>query len=307
MSQMPMRKIDTALEWGRVITAMVTPFDGRGAVDFGQAARLARRLADTGTESILVGGTTGESPTLIEKEKVRLIEAVLDSVGDRVPVLVGTGTNSTAQSVAATKQAETLGVHGIMAVTPYYNKPPQSGIVEHFRTIAAATRLPVMVYNIPGRTGTNITPETMARLAEIENITALKEAAGSVDQCSEMVRAAGEKMRVYSGDDSLTLPMMAVGAYGVVSVASNVAGRLVSDMVHAFASGDPARARELHLQLLPLFRALFITTNPIPVKAALRLTGFDAGGLRLPLVEATEEQIRAIRVALVQAGVEVKQ
>jgi 4-hydroxy-tetrahydrodipicolinate synthase len=293
-------------EWGRVITAMVTPLDGQLNVDFGQAGKLARRLIDSGTDTILVGGTTGESPTLTDNERVRLVEAVLDAIGDKAPVIAGTGTNSTAASVALTKQAEALGAHGAMLVAPYYNKPPQNGLYAHFRTVAEATRLPVMVYNVPGRTSVNITPETMGRLAEIENIVALKEAGGSADQASEMVRAVRGKLRVYSGDDSLTLPMMAVGAYGVVSVVSNVAGRLVADMVKAFAAGETARATELHLQLLPIFKGLFLTTNPIPVKAALRLQGFDAGGLRLPLIEATEEQIAAVRQAMLEAGVEVE-
>jgi len=293
-------------EWGRVITAMVTPLDSQLNVDFGQAGKLAQRLIDSGTDTILVGGTTGESPTLTDNERVRLVEAVLDAIGDKAPVIAGTGTNSTAASVALTKQAEALGAHGAMLVAPYYNKPPQNGLYAHFRTVAEATRLPVMVYNVPGRTSVNITPETMGRLAEIENIVALKEAGGSADQASEMVRAVRGKLRVYSGDDSLTLPMMAVGAYGVVSVVSNVAGRLVAEMVKAFAAGETARATELHLQLLPLFKGLFLTTNPIPVKAALRLQGFDAGGLRLPLIEATEEQIAAVRQAMLEAGVEVE-
>ena len=301
-----MNKTTEKREWGRVITAMVTPLDSQLNVDFGQAGKLARRLIDSGTDTILVGGTTGESPTLTDNERVRLVEAVLDAIGDKAPVIAGTGTNSTAASVALTKQAEALGAHGAMLVAPYYNKPPQNGLYAHFRTVAEATRLPVMVYNVPGRTSVNITPETMGRLAEIENIVALKEAGGSADQASEMVRAVRGKLRVYSGDDSLTLPMMAVGAYGVVSVVSNVAGRLVADMVKAFAAGETARATELHLQLLPLFKGLFLTTNPIPVKAALRLQGFDAGGLRLPLIEATEEQITAVRQAMVEAGVEVE-
>lgn len=295
-----------AREWGRVITAMVTPFDSKLDVDFGQAAKLARRLVESGSDAVLVGGTTGESPTLTENEKVKLIEAVLDAVGDRAPVLAGTGNYSTASSVAMTKKAEALGVDGIMLVAPYYNKPPQSGLIEHFRTVAAATRLPVMIYNVPGRTSVNIAPETMGRMAEVENIVALKEAGGSADQAAEMVRAVRGKVRVYSGDDSLTLPMMAVGAYGVVSVASHVAGPQVAEMVRAFAEGRAARATELHQKLLPIFKGLFLTTNPIPVKAALRLQGCDVGGLRLPLVEATPDQVTAIRKAMVEAGVEVK-
>jgi 4-hydroxy-tetrahydrodipicolinate synthase len=291
--------------WGRVITAMVTPLDGRLAVDFGQAVKLARRLVENGTDSILVGGTTGESPTLTDNEKIHLIEAVIDAVGDKVPVLAGTGSNSTAASVALTRKAEAVGAAGVMLVSPYYNKPPQAGLIEHFRTIAAKTRLPVMVYNVPGRTAVNITPETMASLSEIDNIVALKEAAGSADQAAEMVRAVGGRVTVYSGDDSLTLPMMAVGAQGVVSVVSHVAGREIAEMIAAFVGGDVARAATLHIRLLPLFKGLFLTTNPIPVKAALRLQGFDTGGLRLPLVEATPKEIDAVRRAMVEAGVEV--
>ena len=301
-----MRENGRTFDWGRVITAMVTPFDANLAVDYGQAARLARRLVETGTQAVLVGGTTGESPTLNDNEKARLLEAVLDAVGDRVAVLAGTGNYSTSSSVAATKQAEAIGAAGVMLVAPYYNKPPQSGLYEHFKTVAAATRLPVMIYNIPGRTGVNITPETVAKLSRIDNIVALKEAAGSVDQAAEMVRAVEGRMRVYSGDDSLTLPMMAVGAYGVVSVATHVAGPAVAEMVHAFTAGDTARATALHHKLLPLFRALFVTTNPIPVKAALRLVGLDVGGLRLPLVEATEEQVAVIRKAMIEAGIELR-
>jgi 4-hydroxy-tetrahydrodipicolinate synthase len=285
---------------------MVTPFDARLSVDYGQAVRLARRLADSGSDAILVGGTTGESPTLTDNEKVRLLEAVLDAVGDRVAVLAGTGSNSTAASVAMTRKAEAVGAAGIMAVAPYYNKPPQAGIIEHFRAIAAKTRLPVMVYNIPGRTGVNMTPQTMAVLSEVENIVALKEASGSVDQAAEMVRAVGDRARVYSGDDSLTLPMMAVGAYGVVSVASHVAGPEIAEMIGAFVRGETARAVELHQRLLPLFKGLFLTTNPIPVKAALRLQGLDAGGVRLPLVEATAAEVEAVRRAMVEAGIEVR-
>ncbi|HCJ09695.1 MAG TPA: 4-hydroxy-tetrahydrodipicolinate synthase [Clostridiales bacterium] len=293
-------------EWGRVITAMVTPFDAGLAPDYGQAARLARRLVDSGTDAVLVGGTTGESPTLTDNEKLRLIEAVLDAVGDRAPVLAGTGTNSTAASVTLTRKAEALGVHGVMLVAPYYNKPPQAGLIEHFRTVASETRLPVMVYNVPGRTGVNITPETMAVLSEVPNIVALKEAGGSADQAAQMVRAVGGRVRVYSGDDSLTVPMLSVGAVGVVSVASHVAGPLVAEMVAAFADGEVRKAAELHRRLLPLFKALFLTTNPIPVKAALRLQGFDVGDPRPPLVAATPAQVQAIREAMVESGVEVQ-
>lgn len=294
-------------KWGRIITAMATPFDARLVVDYGQAARLARRLVDNGTDAVLVAGTTGESPTLTDNEKVRLIEAVLDAVGDEVPVLAGTGGNSTAASIALTRKAEALGVHGIMLVTPYYNKPPQAGLIEHFRAVAAKTRLPVMIYNVPGRTGTNISPETMGVLSRVDNIVALKEAAGSAEQAAAMVRAVAGRAHVWSGDDSLTLPMMAVGAVGVVSVASHVAGPEIAEMIEAFAGGAVERAAELHLRLAPLFRGLFMTTNPILVKAALRLQGFDAGGLRLPLVEASPAEIDTLRKAMVESGVAVVQ
>jgi len=293
-------------DWGRIITAMVTPLDGKLSVDYKRAAELARRLVDEGSDAVLVGGTTGESPTLSDNEKVRLFETILDAVGDRAVVLAGTGTNSTEASLRLTRKAEAVGVHGVMLVSPYYNKPPQAGLLEHFRTVASGTRLPVMVYNVPGRTGVTITPETMGLLSEVPNIVALKEAGGSADQAAAMVRACAGRARVYSGDDSLTLPMMAVGAHGVVSVASHVAGPLMAEMIRAFESGDPTRAAELHLRLLPLFKALFVTTNPIPVKTALRLAGFDAGGLRLPLIEATRNEVATIREAMVAAGLEVK-
>jgi len=297
----------TVDDWGRIITAMVTPLDSKLAVDYKRAAELACRLADTGSDALLVAGTTGESPTLNDSEKLRLFETVLDAVGDRVAVLAGTGTNSTEASLRLTRKAEAVGVHGVMLVTPYYNKPPQEGLVRHFQAVAEATRLPVMVYNVPGRTGVNVAPETMARLSEVPNIVALKEAGGSADQAAAMVRACGGRARVYSGDDSLTLPMMAVGACGVVSVASHVAGPEIADMIAAFTGGEPALAARLHRRLLPLFKALFITTNPIPVKAALRLAGFDAGGLRLPLVEATEAQAAAVREAMTAAGIAVQE
>lgn len=290
-------------EWGRLLTAMVTPFDGRMAVDYKVAAELARKLVDEGSEGIVVAGTTGESPTLSSDEKLKLIEAVVEAVGDRAAVLAGTGNNNTADSVALTRKAEVVGVHGVMLVTPYYNKPPQDGLYEHFRTIAEATRLPVMLYNVPGRTSVNMLPETVIRLAEISNIVAVKEASGSLDQVTEIIRKAPAGFRVYSGDDSMTLPVMSVGGHGVVSVVAHVAGRKMRDMIDAFAGGDVARAAALHGEMFPLFKALFVTTNPIPVKRALALSGFDAGGYRLPLVPPSEKETETIRAGMQAAGI----
>lgn len=281
---------------------MVTPFNRDGSVDYGRAADLAVRLVDAGCDAILVGGTTAESPTLEDEEKVRLFETVAKAVGHRVFVWAGTGTNDTRASVEMTRRAEAAGADGVMLVTPYYNKPPQEGLYQHFKTVAAATRLPVMLYNVPGRTGANIAPETVARLAAIDNIVAIKEASGSLDQASEIRRLTPNDFMVYSGDDSLTLPILAVGGAGVVSVAAHVAAGLIRSMIEAFQRGDAAEARRLHLRLMPLFKALFVTTNPIPVKAALRLAGFDPGGYRLPLVPPAPREEEAVRQAMVAAG-----
>lgn len=281
-----------------VITAMVTPFRSSLEVDYGRAAELAVRLVEHGSEGVLVAGTTGESPTLDHGEKLKLFEAVLEAVGDRAAVIAGTGTNSTQASVKLTKQAEAIGVRAVMAVCPYYNKPTQDGLYEHFAAIAGATDLPVMVYNIPGRTAVNLAPATALRLAELPNIVAIKEAAGSLDQTSELCRQAPPGLRIYSGDDSLTLPMISVGASGVVSVASHLAGERIARMCASYLAGDVEAARSLHFELWPLFRVLFISTNPIPVKAALRIAGFDCGPCRLPMTTLSPEHEAAVRRVL---------
>lgn len=290
------------MDFGSVITAMVTPFDERGEVDYARAGELARYLVENGSTGVLVAGTTGESPTLSLQERTRLLEVVLEAVGERALVMAGTGTNSTADSIHLTKRAEAIGTHAILLVTPYYNKPPQDGLYEHFAAIARATRLPVMLYNVPGRTSVNLAPSTVARLARIENIVALKEASGNLDQMSELRRATPPDFMIYSGDDSLTLPMMACGARGVVSVISHVAGPAVREMCDQFRAGRLAEARELHLRLYPLAKALFVTTNPIPVKAALELIGFPVGGVRPPLCQASEKDLAVIRSALGELG-----
>ncbi|MGE5561366.1 MAG: 4-hydroxy-tetrahydrodipicolinate synthase [Chloroflexota bacterium] len=290
------------MEFGSVITAMATPFNDSLAVDYARAAELARFLADNGSAGVLIAGTTGESPTLTLQERTRLLETVLEAVGDRIMVMAGTGTNSTADSIELTKRAEAIGAHAILLVTPYYNKPPQDGLYEHFAAIAAATRLPVMLYNVPGRTAANLLPATVARLAEIDNIVALKEASGNLDQMSELRRVTPPEFMIYSGDDSLTLPMMACGARGVVSVISHVAGNQVRAMCDAVLAGDLDQARRLHLALHPLAKALFVTTNPIPVKAALAMIGLPVGGCRPPLSAASERDLATVRAALGELG-----
>ena len=283
--------------FGRVLTAMVTPFDDRGAVDEAQVAVLARRLVDSGSDGIVVAGTTGESPTLTDEEKIRLVRSVREAVGTRATVVAGTGTYDTRHSIHLTKEASRAGADGVLLVNPYYNRPSQDGLYAHFKAIAESTDLPCILYNIPGRTGVNAAPETIARLAEISNIVAVKEASGNLDQASEIRRRTPDDFLIYSGDDSLTLPILAVGGTGVVSVASHLVGREIQEMVKAYERGDVRKALQMHVRLFPLFKVLFITTNPVPVKAALNLSGFRVGGPRLPLVEATpkeKEQIQAV-------------
>ncbi len=287
-------------DFGRVITAMVTPFHKDGSVNYAQAKKLARHLVESGSDGLVVAGTTGESPTLTKDEKGALFQAVVEEVGGKAAVIAGTGTNSTAESVALTQAAERAGVDGIMVVGPYYNKPSQEGLYQHFAAIARSTRLPVMLYNVPGRTAVNILPGTVARLAEIENVVAIKEASGSLEQVTELRRLLPDHFAIYSGDDSLTLPMLALGARGVVSVASHVAGKRIQEMINAFTAGNVTLAAKIHAELFPLFKVLFITTNPVPVKAALNFLGLQVGGPRLPLVEATEAEKEKIRECLEQ-------
>lgn len=287
--------------FGHVVTAMVTPFDAGGGVDYAKAGTLARRLIENGNDGLVIAGTTGESPTLSDDEKIRLFRTVKEAVGDRGKIIAGTGTYDTAHSIHLSKEAHRAGADGLLLVNPYYNRPSQDGLYAHFRTIAESTPLPVMLYNIPGRTGVNCTPETIARLAEVPNIVAVKEAAGSLDQVSEIRVRTPDPFLIYSGDDSLTLPKLAVGAVGVVSVAGNLASRPIQDMIRAFFAGRVVDALRMHRRLWPLFKVLFITTNPVPVKAAMRLSGFDCGRVRLPLVDATpkeEEQIATVLQAL---------
>ncbi len=286
------------VDFGRILTAMVTPFHKDLSVNLSQARKLARHLAASGSDGLVIAGTTGESPTLTKDEKVELFRAVVEEVGGKAVVLAGTGGNSTADSIVLTRAAEKVGVDGVMLVVPYYNKPSQEGIYQHFKTLAESTDLPVMIYNIPGRTAVNLLPATVARLAEIDNIVAIKEASGSMDQVSELRRLLPDSFAIYCGDDSLTLPMLALGGKGVISVASHLVGPRLQELVNAFTSGNTTLANEIHLELFPLFKGLFIATNPVPVKTALNLKGWQVGATRLPLVEATSTEKSAIKELL---------
>lgn len=269
---------------------MVTPFAADGSINVELAAQLADHLVRHGSDGLVLCGTTGESPTLSWEEEHALFTAVKTTVGDRAAVVAGCGSNCTAEAVAATAKAARLGADGALVVVPYYNKPPQDGLEAHFRAVAAAAPgLPLMLYNIPGRTGTSIVPETTARLMDLPNLVSFKAASGTTEEVSALRALCGERLAIYSGDDSLTLPMLAVGAVGVVSVASHLVGPQISAMIQAFLAGDHARALALHEQLLPLCKTLFCTTNPIPVKAALELSGWPVGAPRLPLLPANDD------------------
>lgn len=287
---------------GQVITAMVTPFDKKLRVDYEKAVDLALRLVNSGSDGLLLAGTTGESPTLTHEEEFKLFKAVKEAVGKRASVIAGTGSNSTQTAIDSTVKAEKIGVDACLLVAPYYNKPPQEGLYQHYKKIAESTCLPVIIYNIPGRTGVNILPDTVARLSKIKNIVGVKEASKSVEQAAEIKRKTPPQFLLYSGDDSMTLPLLSVGGWGVISVASHLVGKQISKMIALFFKGEYKKAKELHLKLLPLFKVLFITTNPIPVKAALGLTGFDVGSPRLPLIGANKKQKDEIKGVLKEYG-----
>ncbi|WP_193432286.1 4-hydroxy-tetrahydrodipicolinate synthase [Caenibacillus caldisaponilyticus] len=280
--------------FGRLLTAMVTPFDENGAIDRDRLVKLVDHLINTGTEGLVVAGTTGESPTLGHDEKLQLFADVLEASKGRVPVIAGTGSNDTAASVELTKEAEKIGVDGVMLVVPYYNKPNQEGMYQHFKTIATSVHLPVMLYNIPGRAGVNLSADTVVRLAEIENIVCVKEASGNLDQMADIIERTPDDFAVYSGDDGLTLPVLAIGGYGVVSVASHVVGKDMQEMIQRFLEGDIERAAEMHRRLLPLMRQLFAAPSPVPTKALLNKMGVEVGGVRPPMVELTEAELREL-------------
>lgn len=286
----------------RLMTAMITPYDDNLQVNYQKAAELAEYLVANGSQGLVVSGTTGESPVLTDEEKLQLFSVVKNQVGDRVPIWAGTGGNNTQHSIILSRAAEKTGVDGIMLVTPYYNKPSQEGLYQHFKSIAEAVSLPVMVYNVPGRTSCNLLPATVARLAEVDNITAIKEASGDMDQTSLLSSILPSRVKIYSGDDSMTLPMMSLGAYGVVSIAAHLIGKDIQRMINAFISGDNVEATRIHLALFPIFKGLFITTNPVPLKEAMNLLGMQVGGLRLPLTRPNEQECRTIREMLENTG-----
>jgi 4-hydroxy-tetrahydrodipicolinate synthase len=280
---------------GEVLTAVVTPFDSRGAVDFDKFRELCRFLVENGSDGVVVAGSTGESPTLSDDERLDLFAAAIEAVGDRAAVVAGTGTYATAHSVHLTEQAHERGVDAFLVVTPYYNKPPPRGIVEHFKTVAAASDKPVVVYNIPGRVVINIEPETMAELAEIPNVAAVKQANDDLDQARRIVELG---LDLYAGDDNLVQPFLELGGVGGVCVHTHVVGPQVKEQVRLGRSGDVAGARALDDELGPAYDLLKVVANPIAIKCALNLLGHDVGGLRLPLVEATDEERELVRGCL---------
>lgn len=291
------------MDFGSIITAMVTPFNDDLTVNFEAAASLAEYLVDNGSEGLVVTGTTGESTTLTMEESAELYKVVMAAVGDRAYVIAGSGSNSTAEAVHLTQAAEAAGVHASLQVAPYYNKPSQEGFYRHFKSVASSTALPLVLYNIPGRTAKNVEPETIIRLSEIDNIVGVKEASGILEAVTKIVSHAADGFLVYSGEDFLTLPIVALGGRGVISVASHVAGNEMSQMVEAYASGNVEQAVNLHNRLSDLFKVLFIAPNPVPVKAALNMTGRNVGGVRLPLVEATEDEKKKIGSVLKDLGI----
>ena len=272
--------------FGRVVTAMVTPFAEDGSVNYEVAEKLAVHLVENGSDGLVICGTTGESPTLSWTEEYELFKVVKQAVGDRAKIIAGTGSNSTTEAIAATQKAAKLDLDGSLQVVPYYNKPPQAGLYQHFKAIAeACPELPMMLYNVPGRTSCNLEPETVANLAQIANIVAIKEASGDLEQGCKIRCLTPANFAIYSGEDALTLPLLTVGSSGVVSVASHLVGKEIQSMIEAFISGNNQQATEIQLKLFPLFQALFMTTNPIPLKTALNLQGWNVGNLRTPLCE----------------------
>jgi len=289
------------MDFGRLIVAMATPFREDLELDPGKAVELAKRLIADGVDALVLSGTTGESPTLTRQEKIDLIKEVRKAVS--VPLIGNAGTNSTAASIQNALDAEEAGADGLLLVAPYYNKPDQGMLYDHFAAIASSVKIPSMLYNVPGRTGISIRPETIVKLSrDVPNITMLKDAAGVLDDTTIVIKNAAPGFRVYTGEDSLTLPTLAIGGYGVVSVTGHVAGGIMKKMIEAYLAGDNAKAAALHVKLQAINKALFLQPNPVPVKMALRLCGFDAGSLRAPLKDASTEVTAALHAALADLG-----
>ena len=290
--------------FGRLLTAMVTPFNADGSVNCEAAADFAEWLLANGSDGLVVEGSTGEAATMFMDEKIAVLKAVVERVNGRAPVIVGAGTNCTASTLELINAVEACGVDGLLVVGPYYNKPTQEGYYQHFAAVAKSTNLPIIVYNVPGRTGSNIEPKTVARLAaEFPNIVAVKEAAGNVAQTAELFRVLPENVTIYSGDDGLVLPFMSVGARGVISVLGNIGGQMLQDVMQLYSEGKVVEAAELNKKLVPLANSLFIESNPIPVKYAVtKVTGIDAGAPRLPLTPLSEGGVAKLDAILAEYG-----
>ncbi len=286
------------MNFGKVLTAMVTPFDAKGDIDFEATKNLVNYLIANGSDGLVVAGTTGESPTLTDEEKISLFHYVVEVANGRVPVIAGTGSNNTRASVLLTKQAEQAGVNGIMLVTPYYNKPSQEGLYQHFKTVAEATTLPVMLYNVPGRTVTNLSADTVIRLSHIDNIVCIKEASGDLEAMAKIISETDDQFSLYSGDDSLTLPILSIGGIGVVSVAAHIIGNEMQEMIEHYFQGQVQSAAAIHRKLLPMMKALFAAPSPTPVKTALEMYGVNVGSVRLPLVPLNQEERQELYTAL---------
>lgn len=285
--------------FGRLVTAMVTPFDDQLQIDYEKTERLIDHLVATGSEGIVISGTTGESPTLSGAEKLALFKHVVSYAKGKCHIIAGTGSNDTASSIEFTKAAQETGVDAVMVVAPYYSRPSQEGLYAHFKAIAASTDLPVMLYNVPGRSAVNITAQTTLRLAELPNVVCVKEASGNLSQMAQIIEHAPEGFELYSGDDSLTLPALAIGGVGIVSVASHVVGRDMTEMIHSFLAGNHSAAASLHRKLMPVFEGLFAYPSPGPTKVALQKLGIETGGVRLPLVELNDEEKAFVHSLLV--------
>ncbi len=283
------------MDFGKVLTAMVTPFDINGNLDLAKTSTLVEYLIDHGTEGLVVAGTTGESPTLTSEEKVALWEHVVKVVNGRIPVIAGSGSNNTQASIELSKKAEQTGVDAIMLVAPYYNKPNQRGLYEHFKTIAASITKPVMLYNVPGRTAVRMNADTVIKLSEVDNIVSVKEATGDLDAVAEIVEKTDDSFSLYSGDDNLTLPIYAVGGNGIVSVSSHVVGEDLGEMLRLFDAGRGKEAAAIHRRILPVLKGMFSAPSPTPIKTALQMKGLDTGGVRLPLVPLTSEERHTIQ------------
>lgn len=286
------------MNFGQILTAMVTPFKENEEIDFQATEQLIHYLIQNGTDGIVVAGTTGESPTLSDEEKVELFKFTVEIVNGRVPVIAGTGSYSTRASIELTKKAESTGVDGVMLVAPYYNKPCQEGLYEHFSSIAKETSLPIILYNIPGRSVVNISVETIIQLAQIPNIVAVKEASGNLDQMAEIIEKTPDHFSLYSGDDGLTIPVLSIGGVGVISVSSHIIGNEMQDMMNEFKNGQFQEAAKKHRQLLPIMKAMFTAPNPSPVKAALNLKGVHVGAVRLPMIPLNDDQITTLQKVL---------